>query len=235
MGWVRIEEASMTRIILLSTASLLALTAGGALAGSHPGLLAKPTGLHPFRLPSGVLYNQNSNFGYGIDSQNFSGSSSSLSSAAGDDFVIPAGQKWRITEVDVTGMYFNGSGPAKSEVVTFYTNKKGRPDKAKATFTLNCTDSRGSFACALPGTGQRLSGGTFGKRYWLSVVANCDFISCGQWGWVQNTVTHNKPGQWENPQNGFGTGCTTWNNTSTCIPSPGVVDDYAFDLKGKKL
>src|SRR5256885_1665053 len=131
----------MTRITLLCSASLLALTAGSTLAGPHPGLVAKPANLRPFPVPPGVLYNQNSNFGYAIDSQNFSGSSSSLTSAAADDFVIPAGQKWKVTEVDVAGVYYNGSGPAKSEVVTFYTNQKGRPDTVKATFTLNCVDT----------------------------------------------------------------------------------------------
>ena len=48
--------------------------------------------------------------------------------------------------------------------------------------------------------------------------------------WVQNTVTHNNPGQWENPGGGFGTGCSTWNNTSTCVGSG--ADDFAYDLIG---
>ena len=221
----------MTSVAFLCSASVLALAASSALAGAHPALAAKPTNLHPFHVPPGVLYNQNSNWGYAIDSQNFSDTYSAYSSAAADDFLIPAGYKWKITGVDVSGMYFNGSGPATSEAITFYTNKNGRPDKVKATFTLNCVDSGGSFACTLPEKGQGLSGGTRGKRYWLSFVANCDFNTCGQWGWYQNTITHNDPGQWENPANGLGTGCTTWANTSACIA--GVADDYAFDLKGK--
>jgi hypothetical protein len=196
-------------------------------------LAVKQTNLTVFPVSPGVLYSQNSNFGYGIDSQNFSGSFMVYNSAAADDFAIPAGHRWKVTEVDVAGVYFNGSGPAKSEVVTFYTNKNNHPDKVRATFTLNCVDSRGNFACRLPGKGQTLSGGTNGTRYWLSVVANCDFTTCGQWGWVQNTATHNKPGQWENPADGFHTGCTNWTQSSTCFGGSPFADDYAFDLKGK--
>ena len=223
----------MTRVVLLCSASLIALTPGYAFAEARLATALSPA-IHPHRLPLAVLYNQNSNFGEPVTSQNFSTSFAVYDSAAADDFVIPAGHKWHVTEVDVTGMYFNGSGPATSEILTFYTNKNNRPATVKATFTLSCVDSNGNFACKLPGRGQSLSGGRNGKRYWLSVVANnCDFANgCGQWGWVQNTTTHIKPGQWENPNNGFGTGCTSWTDTSKCFGGPPIADDYAFNLKG---
>lgn len=219
----------MIKPALLVSTTAIALMAGAAPVESGPAPVARPANLHPPAVPPNVLYDQNSNFGTAISSQN--SSYSSYSTAAADDFVIPAGRKWKVAEVDVTGAYYNGSGPADSEVVTFYTDRKGYPDKAKAAFTLNCTDTAGSFACKLPGKGQALSGGTGGRRYWVSVVANCDFISCGQWGWVQNTKIRHYEGVWENPENGFGTGCTTWTRNSACFLMPG---DYAFDLRGKK-
>lgn len=222
----------MTRIALLCSASVIVLTAGQVFAESPLPFMAGAANLKMNPASPGILYDQNSNFGYGIDSQNFSSSFASFYDSVGaDDFIIPAGHKWKITEVDVAGMYFNGSGPARSEVVTFYSNNKGHPGKTRATYTVNCTDTAGSFACNLPGQGQSLSGGTNGRRYWVSVVANCDFTTCGQWGWIQNTTTHNDPGQWENPGDGFHTGCTTWTDTSTCTGLSS--DDYAFDLKGK--
>src|SRR5690348_15927090 len=100
---------SMKPILLLSTA-VYALTAGNVIAGSHPALVGPRADAHAFQLPaSHLLYNQNSNFGYGIVSQNFtSGSDSSYNSAAADDFVIPAGATWNITRVDAAGVYFNG-------------------------------------------------------------------------------------------------------------------------------
>jgi len=225
----------MKAMLLLSTA-VAALTAASAVAGPLPSVISPRSAHHAFRAPaSHLLYNQNSNWGYGIDSQNFSGSFSVYTSAAADDFAIPPGQTWRITRADAAGVYFNGSGPAKSEVVTFYADKKGRPGKTRASYTVNCADSRGNFVCKVPGPhgrGLTLSGGTAGKRYWLSVVANCDFTTCGQWGWVQNTKIRDNQGMWENPGNGFGTGCTTWGTNGDCVGLPG---DYAFDIRGSKL
>jgi hypothetical protein len=224
----------MNRSMLLGTAALVALMAGNVQAGHHPYAAARATNLQPYRVAAKVLYNQNSNFGEGIVSQDFTGgSSTSYSSAGADDFVIPAGRKWQITEVDATGLYFNGSGPAASEVITFYSDRKGYPGNVKGTFPLNCTDDRGVFTCKLPGKGQILTGGSSGKAYWVSVVANCDFFSgCGEWGWVQNTKIRHFEGVWENPWNGYDTGCTTWGRNSACLGLPG---DYAFSLIGKKF
>jgi hypothetical protein len=210
----------MNRAVLLATTAAVAVLSGGA-----------PVVAKPVHWPTTVLWNQNSNFGHGVVSMNFtSGSFTSYDAAAADDFVIPAGEKWRITGVDATGVYFNGSGPATSEVITFYADSHGRPGKAKVSYTLNCTDSGGSFACDIPG-GVKLSGGTARTRYWLSVVANMDFHAAGEWGWVENTNIRHFQAMWENP------GlccypCWTWATLDYCFGWPG---DLAFDLRGKRL
>lgn len=186
-------------------------------------------------IPSGetVLYDQNRNYGYSILSQNFTSGSfgTSYDSSAADDFVVPAGTVWKVTGVDVAGQYFVGSGPAKSVVVTFYRNEGGRPGTIISRQTLACSDTAGSFACTIPTV--TLKGGGNGKRYWLSIVANCDYSSCGEWGWVQNIKTHKDPGQWENPAGGLGLGCTSWSDTSSCNLQTDGADDFAFDLRGK--
>ena len=46
--------------------------------------------------------------------------------------------------------------------------------------------------------------------YWVSVQANQNLIPQGQWGWKNRTVQTNMNASWQNPNNGFGTGCTTW-------------------------
>lgn len=170
----------MNKAVLLSATAAVAVLVGGAPVAAK----------QPAHKPDTVLYNQNSNFGFGgVDSQNFtSGSYTSFNSAAADDFVVPSGQTWHIDEVDVTGMYFNGSGPAKSEVVTFYTNNgRNKPGRVhRGPFTLNCIDNAGSFLCTLP-KGVKLASG----RWWVSVVANCSFTGgCGEWGWDTNSDVH---------------------------------------------
>ena len=54
----------------------------------------------------------------------------------------------------------------------------------------------------------------------------------GEWGWNTNNTVAGKASLWKNPGNGFATGCTTYNTTTTCIPA-GEGGDYAFALKGK--
>jgi len=221
----------MNRTVLLAASAMLALVAGNALAGGS-GVVATGTAARP----SGekILYNQNKNHGYTIISQNFTSGSfgTSYNAVAADDFVVPAGAIWKVTRVDVAGQYFQGAGPAKSEVITFYKNDKGRPGIVIGhAQTLTCADTAGSFACTIQAV--TLKGGANGNRYWLSVVANCDYNKCGEWGWVQNTATHKDPGQWENPAGGLGLGCTSWSDTSSCGMQTGGADDFAFDLRGK--
>ena len=175
----------MNKAVLLSATAVVAVLSGGEPVAAKP----------PAHKPYTVLYNQNSNFGYGLISQNFtSGSYTSLNSAGADDFAVPSGQTWHIAEVDVTGVYYNGSGPAKSEVVTFYSNsKKNKPGRVvRGPFTLNCTDNAGSFQCILPKR-VKLPSGT----WWVSVVANCSFSGGCEWGWIENTVVHGYGAVWK--------------------------------------
>src|ERR1700719_2230206 len=107
----------MNSTLRLAAAAAAFLTAASASVASQA------------RQPTGFLYNQNSNFGYGVDSQNFESSYAQYDSIAADDFFIPAGKMWHITEVDVTGTYVDGSGPASSVVVTLWKGNYGAPHR----------------------------------------------------------------------------------------------------------
>src|SRR5438105_5361355 len=125
----------MEQNIFLAATTAAIFTAAGAAASQQ----------------TGVLYTQNSNFGYDVDSQNFTSGSfgTAYNSIAADDFIVPAGQTWHITEADVTGAYVDGSGPASSVVATFWKGNVSPGDrlagKGRDTWTLNCTDNAGSF------------------------------------------------------------------------------------------
>jgi len=185
-----------------------------------------------------VLYSQNSNFGQGIVSDNFSSAMSSYDAIGADDFVVPAHQTWQITEADVTGTYVSGPGPASSVVVTFWSGvfPQRIAQHGADTFPLSCTDNAGSFACTLPLSSRgrplvRLRGGSAGKRFWLSVVANCDFTTCGQWEWTTNTTVHDGEAEWKNAGEGWHTPCGTgWGTLRACFNLPPT--DLAFTLIG---
>src|SRR5450432_1289221 len=60
--------------------------------------------------PSAVLYDQiNNDSGSAYTSQDFEAVNAAFSAQGGDDFVVPAGQAWTVTGVDVAGQYFNGA------------------------------------------------------------------------------------------------------------------------------
>jgi hypothetical protein len=234
----------MTRTVLLATAMALALTAGGASAAQKPVPGVHGNAIGPaFHVARGaeILYNQNSTNSDAGASENFtSGSNSNYDSAGADDFVVPKKQEWTITEVDASGVYFNGNGTcdpyssscdyATSENVIFYTDNNGVPGNAVkgGTFTgLTGTDDKGNFFISLGKKGMKLKSG----HYWVSVVANMNYAnSDAEWGWEENFMIYGYNAQWENPKNGFGFGCTTWENVGDCVEYNG---DFAFDLQGQ--
>jgi hypothetical protein len=221
----------MIRSALLTGAAIGAMLAGGVL-DAHPDPIVIAQISHPMPLNEHILYSQNDHYGYSIVSQNFmSRLHDDWNSAGADDFVVPKGATWKLTGVDVAGQYFYRSGPASSEVITFYQKDRTHPGKVVGRpQTVHCTDTAGNFACTINRV--TLTGGKKGTKYWLSFVANCNYSTCGEWGWVQTTVTRKGPGQWENPGGGISATCTSWEDTHTCFSESGVVDDFAFDLRG---
>ncbi len=182
--------------------------------------------------PAVVLYDQLDNAGTNsTSSQNFETANDAFDNEGADDFVVPAGG-WSIDNVTVLGAYFNGTGPAPTVHVNFYSNSGTLPGAAVAGCDYPAivpADTAGSFslvlapACALPpGT------------YWVSVVANLDFSAGGQWGWTERTVQSNSPSAWRNPGGGFGTPCTAFGaRVATC--GVGADPDHAFSLSGALL
>jgi hypothetical protein len=240
----------MGKTALLSGTAALALSAGTAFAGAaHPALSAKATtGFHA-QLPergAGVIYSQRDNDnGIGIVSQNFTDSGFSAYDAQGaDDFTIS--RKATIKDVVADGQYFNGPGPADSYNVIFYkggaVGPAGTCCKKAAAICMNqpYTDPSGLGSpdvdvspCnpPVPGGGPggvKLKPGT----YFVSVQANMAFSVGGEWGWNTNNTVRGSASQWQNPGGGFGTGCTTYNTTTTCIPA-GEGGDFSFALLGK--
>jgi len=222
----------MNKALLLTAASVLALAAGAASATQLPARSFMGS-FHLLRLPKAaqILYNQNSNAtGVAIDSQNFTSNSlSTYDDQGADDFVIPKGIVWTITGVDVSGAYFNGSGPAASENVIFYKSRQnGEPAGPVKHGTFNNLKGRdfdGSFAIKLPRKGLTLAAGT----YWVSVIANCSFYGgCGEWGWETASVLHGYRAMWQDPGNCC---CPTWGTLQNCVSNQSG-PDFMFDLRG---
>jgi hypothetical protein len=174
-----------------------------------------------------TLYDQmGGDRGTGINSQNYEQEFDAYDDEAADDFIVPAGVRWKVMEVDMAGYY--NEGPADSMNVVFYKDRRGRPGKVVAQFTIipPWYNGDGGFPLDLD-KGVVLKPG----HYWLSIQANQDFNEAGQWSWASSDEIGNSPAMWRNPGGGFEIGCTEWTVETTCIADG--QGDHLFALKGK--
>jgi Ca2+-binding RTX toxin-like protein len=199
------------------TPSLTGSASGGGPAAPVPNGVATP------------LYSQLDNASTtSITSQNFEAANDAFDNQAADDFVVPAGQSWDVTSLEIPGQYFNGTGPAGSVNVSLWTNATSLPGTqvfALDNAVITSGASSGNFSVRVNPPATLTPG-----RYWLSVQANMDFATGGQWGWIERNVQTGRASAWRNPANGFGTGCTGWTKRTDC--NVGTQPDLAFAIFG---
>jgi hypothetical protein len=236
----------MKTVLLAGAALALAMTGSAYAAAGHNAAAAGARGnaQHTIHAPSAglaTLYDQNiGDAGYGFFSQTLS-SYPQYDEYLADDFVVPAGHTWKIKEVDTTGFYYIGVGPAHSVNVLFWNNNGGLP---KGTTPLVECDNiapasgldTGSFQIKLPKSCKvALSGGKKSKTYWVTVQANMDSISTsGYWAWMANSgVAGNvSAGDWYGGS--VGTLDPSCNVSFQPLPKcTGSTLDFAFALQGK--
>ena len=164
--------------------------------------------------------------GIGIVSQNFEPMFDAYDARGADDFTLV--HRCTVREVDVNGQYFNGAGPATSVNVTFFRSQTsgdvGVVMRRRHEQAYTDPSGTGNFQIVLsapvtfrPGT------------YWISVQANMDFAAGGEWGWNTNNTAKGQNSQWQNPGDGFATGCKKFKETVKCVPS-GEGPDFSFAL-----
>jgi hypothetical protein len=174
-----------------------------------------------------VLYSQdNDASGYALVSTNF-GKGDSDDSQAADDCTVPKGQTWTIAQVNVAGT--EGSSAPASENVAFAKNtvnakKQDVPGALVKKLTLKGKNTRGSLVI----TGIRLMAGHNELMLPMEAV-----IEAGLRARDSRTQQHGSPAVWQNPGNGFGTGCTRWTPHQTCTGASGR-PDLMFALHGSK-
>ena len=179
----------------------------------------------------GTLYDQTDNAATtATSSQNFEAAFDNFDDFTADDFVVPAGQTWNVSQVNVGGQYFNGTGPADSVNVFFFPNSGTLPGSpAVCTFNnvaIASGAATGSFNVILPSSCS-LTAGT----YWVSMQANMNFTPNGQWGWNDRTVQSNSGAAFENPGGGFAcSGGNGWVLKTTCVT--GSSPDQSYLLIG---
>jgi hypothetical protein len=150
---------------------------------------------------------------------------------AADDFFAASGlSSWEINAIEVVGFYSSGSGPktVSSVNIDFYADAAGSPGYrlfTRSSVPTGGTDSTGNFNLPLAPVVALASN----ANYWVSVqaVQSTPWF----WGWSQRTPQSQSPAVWQNPNGGFGTGCTTRAVINiACFPDSG--NDMLFRLYG---
>jgi hypothetical protein len=181
--------------------------------------------------PAQVLYDQTDSVGTnGFPAQNFEPALDIYDSQGADDFVVPPNASWSIDTVFVAGVYGLGGVPPIPNVdVYFYADAAGLPGtQVYSALAVVPSEVSGDLTISLPSPAV-LGEGT----YWVSVIANLNFGTQGQWFWSTRTVANGNPYAWRNPGNGFGSGCTSWGVGATgCGVGGGVEPDSLFRLDG---
>ena len=135
-----------------------------------------------------------------ITSQDYEPEFDNYDSFAADDFVVPAGQIWNITEMDVIGESSEPPAPPDSFHVFFYADSGTLPGTLVASRLANPYSGFVTFVITLTSP-VTLAEGT----YWVSVQAREDFTApvngSGAIGWLFQT----SGAAWQNPGGGFGT------------------------------
>jgi hypothetical protein len=182
--------------------------------------------------PDQVIYDQLADISQAaVSSQNFEAAYNSFDTQAADDFFVPPGQTWQITDIDVAGVY-SVTGSAHSVNVVFYLDSNQQLSLPAAPIITQTSIvpidglQHGSFSILLD-TPVVLQQG----HYWVSVQSNQDFTTNGQWFWRLRSANSNSTVAWRNPGGGFNrSGCLDW-GPYLCSPAQ-MIRDLAFRLGG---
>jgi hypothetical protein len=171
--------------------------------------------LAPPGQPDVVLYDQYDYIStlYATYSQKFEPYMSAYDCYLADDFVVPAGEMWSVSEVQVHARV-DGNGQPDSFNVVIYTDT-GMP--GPPVYTAN------SIGYSIPAQSEYviplsapvvLGPGT----YWLMVQANMSYSGGGWWRWTNRGLRSNAHyAAWQNPNEGFNSGCDTWTSRWQCL------------------
>lgn len=233
-GWSRVELADGRRGWVASRFLAAAAPAGGSRTAVEPAIVLEAAVDEGKGLPLGItLYNQ-TDFpaGAGFVSQMFEPANAAFDCRAADDFTVPAVDiQWDVNEVIVFGAYIQGAGLAPLLDLEFFPDVGGVPGAAASCSYLGLVngvdfldDGFGNFDVVLPSICSLPAG-----DYWLSARADMDLAAGGQWLWAERGVQSGATFTWENPPDGFGTGCVAWTPANACGAS---APDLLFALFG---
>jgi hypothetical protein len=156
---------------------------------------------------------------------------------AADDFTVPAGETWSLTEVVSAwfGEEYDLEEPPTNNVFIYADTGSGVPGPQLFAQTGDTTapevlnEVLGIFKWEIPISGApTLDPGT----YWISLQASGSKSLNGTWYWGEVAPGRGSPAVLRNPGDGYGSGCTAWTERSVCVSSSVGEPDQSFALRG---
>lgn len=218
-------------LLVTSIACALSLTVGSAAAAMQNSAAAGAAA--SYAAPRGgsiVLYDQAGTGTNGAPVQNFEAAFDTYDSEVADDFVVPAGG-WTVDGLN----FLTTAGDSSSATfdVAIYPDAAGLPAGAPTCTYAGLTAVSGTgplggtVELVLPSTCVLPEG-----TYWFAATANLDFGTGGQIFWSNFAEPAiGNPGVFRNPGDGFGSGCTTFTPTPTCLVGGGQ-PNFIFQVIG---
>jgi hypothetical protein len=166
-----------------------------------------------------------------INSQDFPASNDSFDAMAADDFVVPAGQTWKLDAALARGSN-SGTGAAATARITIFADAAGAPGAQVFSTVAPVTNYP---RMELTFAGPTLNPGT----YWVGFQAILDpgtSAPFSQWFWAENSERAGALSMYRNPGDGFDTGCTTFTLKSACPfgAETHLAPDQSFSLGGTR-
>jgi cysteine-rich repeat protein len=171
----------------------------------------------------------------GASSQNFEAGASGFDCLAADDFAVPQSDGvWEIARVFVAGDQANAQAQMASANLRFYAKDGTMPG---AAISADVAGTRCEYLAVVPSQNDgslmidlphpcRLAAG----EYFVSAQANQDMDPNHQWYWSRRADIVGDESAWQNPLDGWSSGCTSWEALGSCINLP--PGDLMFALDG---
>jgi len=190
-----------------------------------------------------ILFDQmyNPSTGYIVSHHFTTEANNTKTSAAADDFDVPAGETWDVHSIGIVGSYWQGAaGGGDTLNVYLLADDDGKPGdtiyeyfahtdfyKEENTVGQNIVTY---FEIYLPSIVTFTEG-----TYWVSVQMHSDMDVTGQWGWMDHqyeTAIYGAEWHWINPKDGWGMGFTDWTPASVVL-GPWMLWELSFALYGE--
>ncbi len=178
----------------------------------------------PASTSGAVLHDQTNSVGFNsYASEDFQPSQDAVDSWIADDFAVPAGQSWTLSQMDVIGV--DNGGPPPFVNIFIYSTSGTLPGSELFHQSHIPASDYPNYSAPITGAPSLTSG-----TYWISMQEDGGGYQVPSWAWRGRLVQDGNQAAFRGNM-GWGNGCTSFKPLQTCFPSSDGVD-MAWKISG---